>query len=666
MNKKYKFVLIILACGVASFSFFKTSQAGFFDWFKFFKNNDLQSATAIVSEKKSKKDSWNLIGPSRGRINTVLSLKKDQFIVGSSSGGVFRTLDDGLTWKHYSNGLSSNNINYLKKINGKVYAATDDGIYVMQENVWIKKHSSEKEDDNFIFLAESSRKVAGASYFFALSSYNLYVSKDGNIWNKLLLSKTQKNYTLYVSTINNFMYVGNSNGVWQSDDFGMSWKNIFEAEDYIVSGITEDNDGNLYIIKNGLVFKKMKNQEGFKDITSFPKTSGFRSDIVYKDGVLYTSNVAGFLTSKDQGKTWKELKSQAYGTAEKNAFWDVRQIYISADKKIYLANDNGLCRININKTDDIILEKCSSPENNSEIYSMATSNEGKTIFVASWDHDGLFSFDLGKDGWFSDGGIGSESAYLSTPYGWINNSVISVDSGFVRLNNTITSLFTEDCRVDNLLNKSVAYDLKVYPIRGYVFCDSQKGDGVDLVSFDMEKSHTDNFNIKRNTLSLTFVNDIAINPKTVGNILANSNGKLLESLDDGKTWKELITHNRQVVKTTSNPFKEEFLIATNGEIIIRVFKKDGFWIKEETSVEKSDSIYTIDYDNEIPNVVYLGTKNGFYFSLNNGQTWKEFNKGLFSREIRVVNSTKSMVFIGVWGSGVAFIEKETLLKNRDK
>src|SRR5690349_7077644 len=55
---------------------------------------------------------WTPLGPSNGRINTVVVADDGSITIGSNSGGVFKSNDGGQSWVSMSAGLGSSNINY--------------------------------------------------------------------------------------------------------------------------------------------------------------------------------------------------------------------------------------------------------------------------------------------------------------------------------------------------------------------------------------------------------------------------------------------------------------------------------------------------------------------------------------------------------------------------
>ena len=71
MNKKYKYLLTGFLCFSLFFSFFQTSQAGFFDWFR---KNGLQETATVVSKAKQytlsvSKSGLGVVTSDDGKIN---------------------------------------------------------------------------------------------------------------------------------------------------------------------------------------------------------------------------------------------------------------------------------------------------------------------------------------------------------------------------------------------------------------------------------------------------------------------------------------------------------------------------------------------------------------------------------------------------------------------
>lgn len=66
------------------------------------------------------------------------------------------------------------------------------------------------------------------------------------------------------------------------------------------------------------------------------------------------------------------------------------------------------------------------------------------------------------------------------------------------------------------------------------------------------------------------------------------------------------------------------------------------------------------YDDTTPNLLYAATTAGFYYSRDNGGTWRTYNRGLLSLDVRHLVQRGNRIFLAVWGSGLAVINKNKL------
>src|SRR5690348_2933013 len=67
-------------------------------------------------------------GPTGGRVQTLAG-SGSTIYAGGPTAGVFRSTDDGLTWRPANKGLENATINSIVIVNGSIYAATYTGLY---------------------------------------------------------------------------------------------------------------------------------------------------------------------------------------------------------------------------------------------------------------------------------------------------------------------------------------------------------------------------------------------------------------------------------------------------------------------------------------------------------------------------------------------------------
>ncbi len=599
--------------------------------------------------------SWTLLGPSDGRVNTIEFGNSGEILIGTSSGGIFRSLDGGNNWEHFSNGLVSKEINYLKNINGKIYAATDDGIYLLESSSWknIFRNNSDfpPQLDNFLLIDyDQDGKI------WAITTRHLFFSPDGLKWSSVttpsLLTNNEMIKPLLVSK-KGAIYVGGQQDLLMSLDNGNSWKRIFGG----VISITEDELGTIYFISlDRHVYKKLWNQDNIEELTAYYPSNG-DAVITYFNGSLFTEGFNFLRVSLDKGKTFEDI------ITSKNEFWDIRQIYPLKDKRIILANDNGISEINLNTK---IIKRYSPVSNYSEINSLALIPTQDIILTSYWDHNSIASKDCLN---WNIGLVGGEGSFYfaETKAGQtfvkVENGLHLFDTNKLSFNSLLLPLWSSSTENTELIEGrySTSFDITKNPPRVYSIYE-ENGKTV-LLSFDMINDSS-RLNLNKQTLPFSFSKLITVDSNNGNRILIFAYGGIYESLDKGLIWKKMVDIRTSVDDISINPFNgsEIILGGGNGDILfIKNNQVSSVYFSTDESKRFNNPVYSVSYDDKYPNTIYVGSQKGFFFSNDNGLTWKEFNNGLYSAYIREVIPFGDKIFIGTWGSGNAVILKEKLL-----
>lgn len=169
---------------------------------------------------------------------------------------------------------------------------------------------------------------------------------------------------------------------------------------------------------------------------------------------------------------------------------------------------------------------------------------------------------------------------------------------------------------------------------------------------------------------------LAVNPHNTKHILAaNSNGVVIESLDQGSSWKNVTTFNGPVTQIN-------FIQKAPGTVLVLIQGKDVLvsrdngitWPSERTGIlpvvtfpgennEATDTAAvvpteqnTILVDQYIPGLLYTGTNQGLYRSYDYGITWEAMNILESSKEFPIravaVNPKNSQEIVYTAGSAL--------------
>ncbi|MGE5423837.1 MAG: hypothetical protein ACM3N9_00655, partial [Syntrophothermus sp.] len=104
---------------------------------------------------------------------------------GNENGGVFYSDDNGITWHDFNNGLAPAAVYDLKYISGKIYAATDVGVFVSDgSSAWSMLNNGIFLDQVQSIGGNSQYLLAAGWTYAGYGSFSMYHSENqGGIWN---------------------------------------------------------------------------------------------------------------------------------------------------------------------------------------------------------------------------------------------------------------------------------------------------------------------------------------------------------------------------------------------------------------------------------------------------------------------------------------------------
>ena len=264
---------------------------------------------------------------------------------GSRDGGVYRSSDNGNSWKQINNGLTRLRVDDLVVKDNILFTSTDCGVY----------KSNDKGESWIRVLSISNCALAvNSSSVFAAGSYNdtsgVYRSLDnGSSWNLVgLISDvqvlTENETTIFAGTQDSGAYRSTDNGnTWTQINTGLNIGCIFT---FAINGTTlfagGQLDNNVYrSINNGDIWT----QHNTGSSTNIISALSINNNIVfagtggeYQKGEVYRS--------LNNGDTWDFLDSslsEKYGGITDFEIYDSIIIVGSHGRKsIYRSFDNGL------------------------------------------------------------------------------------------------------------------------------------------------------------------------------------------------------------------------------------------------------------------------------------------------------------------------------------
>ncbi len=257
------------------------------------------------SQDKGK--SWTNIGlRDLGFVSTILADSQENLIVGTWGYGVYRSRDDGKSWKQV---LSAPYVGEIKSDHaGSFFAATTEGLHCSRDNgyTW-----------NRLTLMGSIESVAinknGDIFAAVLNSGVFKSNNDGMSWSKLD-NGIPAQYVLAIETkaANDMVFAGTSGqGAFRSVDDGYSWEPINNGlPGLIVSGFEIGFDNEVFAITNHGLFRSLDNGSHWSiiGINTLTASDGISDVALNLEGEIFvTTGNTGVYSSSDIGANWKQI-----------------------------------------------------------------------------------------------------------------------------------------------------------------------------------------------------------------------------------------------------------------------------------------------------------------------------------------------------------------------
>lgn len=264
---------------------------------------------------------WKLANGPYGGISRSILFKGTDVYAASSGGGVFRSSDNGLTWKPMNNGITNFTVGALALNGNIIFAGTDGGgIFLSSDNgvTWTKPVNG--------FSSQYVRALAANDTFiFAGTGSGVYVSSNnGSTWANFSNGLTTSDVRALIIH-DTLVFAGTyGGGIFRSGIKSNSWAavNSGVTSSYIYSFTFHDSS--IFAASgNKGVFVSSTN--GSSWTASDKSNNGLENDwvnaLTSSAGFVFAATYSGVSASQDNGQTWntvntgllnKDIRSLAY------------------------------------------------------------------------------------------------------------------------------------------------------------------------------------------------------------------------------------------------------------------------------------------------------------------------------------------------------------------
>lgn len=234
----------------------------------------------------SENDLWENIPTDKQILENnpgTIAFFNNQIFVGTQKGGVFYTATQGKTWESLNTGLANLTIRRLVRVNDKIYAGTNGGLYAFNEPLkkWEQQYKNNKLQVNNVTGFNGNILIATNQGVFSSP-------ENKKEWKQVLANRSVHNISSDSETIYAMVY----NELLASTNNGKTWKNIqkgLPAELYTFNVV---NTGNaIFAGQWDGVYRKHYHREHWKMFSNgLPLNVAISNIKMYKGALVVSGN----------------------------------------------------------------------------------------------------------------------------------------------------------------------------------------------------------------------------------------------------------------------------------------------------------------------------------------------------------------------------------------
>ncbi|MEJ1237294.1 T9SS type A sorting domain-containing protein [Chryseolinea sp. T2] len=203
----------------------------------------------------SNANNWSAVNSGLNNPQVSCFISSNGNIYAGTNAGVFRSADEGVTWRSARTELTGTGIYVLNLLSDgtRLYAATQKGVYVSNDNGDHWEFSNNGIPINHMptkFVKHKDKILAGFSNFGPDQGTRIYSTTDGSIWTELTSNLPASSMVGALVSTNGILYAGVDASLYKSTNDGATWtllKSNTSGGDYLMT-LAADGDKISYVL----------------------------------------------------------------------------------------------------------------------------------------------------------------------------------------------------------------------------------------------------------------------------------------------------------------------------------------------------------------------------------------------------------------------------------
>lgn len=509
---------------------------------------------------------------------------------------------------------------------------------------------------------------------------------------------------------------GPESAVYKSEDGGETWNKIMSGLPGVNIGgmdiaISPVNPDVLYLIMEaaedkGGFFKSTNRGASWNKMNDY-NASGQYFNEIYCDpknvDKVYSMDVVSKVTL-DGGKTWNTI-GLSNRHVDDHAMWidptNTEHFLIGGDGGIYETFDGGssydfkenlpitqFYRVNVDNSYPFYYVFGGTQDNNS------MGGPSATISRDGIKNDDWFITNGGDGFWTAVDPENQNIVYAEAQYGnMVRYDRASGEAIDIRPE-PLKGELTYKWNWNTPLFISPHKNTRLYTAANKVFKSDDRGDTWEVISDDLTRQIDRNSFMAmgkywsidavakdRSTSLFGTIISLAESPVKENLLYAGTDDGLIQVSEAGKTWRKIsefsgVPEYTYVSDICPSKFDENIVYASFDNLkrddfnpyVLKSVDKGKSWTSISSNLPKNGTVHSIEQDFVNPDLLFVGTEFGIFFSINDGESWTQLKNGIPTIAVKdiVIQERENDLVLATFGRGFYILDNYSPLRDLNK